>query len=145
MRDALNEKTKIIYLDNPINPLGTKHSRKEFEDFVYSIPDGILIMCTGNLAIIEAAEPAAASFLNRGRSPCSAGCQQDTDGIAMKRGDEKAIISTIHKIGRQEGFGRLLRDGVLQAAKTLGKGAVVNHFPIRSGLDLHLHVVGVKT
>ncbi|TET19243.1 MAG: histidinol-phosphate transaminase [Candidatus Cloacimonadota bacterium] len=44
MRDALNEKTKIIYLDNPSNPLGTKHSRKEIEDFVYSIPDGILIM-----------------------------------------------------------------------------------------------------
>ncbi|MFC1950647.1 aldehyde ferredoxin oxidoreductase family protein [Chloroflexota bacterium] len=49
--------------------------------------------------------------------------EKDTDGIAMKRGDEKAIISTIHKIGKQEGFGKLFRDGVLGAAKTIGKGA----------------------
>lgn len=41
---AINEKTKIIYIDNPSNPLGTKNSRKEIEDFVYAVPDGILIM-----------------------------------------------------------------------------------------------------
>ena len=44
MRNAISEKTKIVYIDNPSNPLGTKHSKKEIEDFVYSIPDGILIM-----------------------------------------------------------------------------------------------------
>jgi histidinol-phosphate aminotransferase len=42
--DAIGEKTKIVYIDNPSNPLGTKHSRKEIEDFVNAIPDGILIM-----------------------------------------------------------------------------------------------------
>jgi histidinol-phosphate aminotransferase len=42
--NAISEKTKIVYIDNPSNPLGTKHSRKEIEDFVYAIPDGILIM-----------------------------------------------------------------------------------------------------
>jgi histidinol-phosphate aminotransferase len=42
--DAIGEKTKIIYIDNPSNPLGTKHSKKEIEDFVYAVPDGILIM-----------------------------------------------------------------------------------------------------
>lgn len=49
--------------------------------------------------------------------------EQDTDGIAMRRGDKDAIISTIHKMARQEGFGKLLRDGVLKAARTIGKGA----------------------
>ncbi len=44
IRDAVSERTKIIYLDNPCNPLGTKLGTKEIEDFVYSIPDGILIM-----------------------------------------------------------------------------------------------------
>ncbi|MFC1908080.1 aldehyde ferredoxin oxidoreductase family protein [Chloroflexota bacterium] len=51
--------------------------------------------------------------------------EKDTDGIAMKRGDEKAIISTIHKIGKQEGFGKLFRNGALEAAKIIGKGTEV--------------------
>jgi histidinol-phosphate aminotransferase len=41
---AVNERTKIVYIDNPSNPLGTKHSKKEIEEFVYAIPDGILIV-----------------------------------------------------------------------------------------------------
>jgi len=48
---------------------------------------------------------------------------KDTDGIPMRRGDKDAVISTIHKTARYEGFGKLLRDGVLEAAKTIGKGA----------------------
>jgi aldehyde:ferredoxin oxidoreductase len=49
--------------------------------------------------------------------------EKDTDGIPMRRGDKDAVISTIHKIAQHEGFGKLFRDGVLQAAKTVGKGA----------------------
>jgi aldehyde:ferredoxin oxidoreductase len=49
--------------------------------------------------------------------------EEDTDGIPMKQGDEEAIISTIHKIGKQEGFGKLFRNGVLEAARTIGKDA----------------------
>ena len=49
--------------------------------------------------------------------------ERDTEGLAMSRGDEKAIISAIHKIGKQEGFGKLFRNGVLDAAKEIGKGA----------------------
>jgi aldehyde:ferredoxin oxidoreductase len=49
--------------------------------------------------------------------------ERDTEGLAMSRGDEKAIISTIHKIGKQQGFGQLFRNGVLGAAKEIGKGA----------------------
>lgn len=49
--------------------------------------------------------------------------EKDTDGIPMIRGDKNAIISTIHKIARQEGYGKLLKDGVLSAARKIGKGA----------------------
>ncbi|MBW1713187.1 MAG: hypothetical protein JRJ59_08585 [Deltaproteobacteria bacterium] len=48
---------------------------------------------------------------------------KDTDGIPMKRGDEKAILTTVEKIGRQEGYGQLFNDGVLGAAKAIGQGA----------------------
>jgi aldehyde:ferredoxin oxidoreductase len=49
--------------------------------------------------------------------------EKDADGLPMRRGDEEAIISAIHKIGKQEGFGKLFRDGVLGAAEAIGKGA----------------------
>jgi len=59
---------------------------------------------------------------------------QDTDGVPMRRGDKEAIISTIHKIGKQEGFGKLFKDGVLEAARTIGKGAE----------DCAMHVKGLE-
>lgn len=49
--------------------------------------------------------------------------EKDTDGIPMERGDERAIISTIHKIGKQEGFGKLFKGGVLDAAGKIGRDA----------------------
>ncbi len=48
---------------------------------------------------------------------------KDTDGIPMLRGDENAIISAIHKIGKQEGFGKLFKNGVLDGARKIGRGA----------------------
>lgn len=49
--------------------------------------------------------------------------EKDTDGIPMKRGDKDAILTTIHKIGRQEGYGKLFRDGLMAGAKKIGRGA----------------------
>lgn len=49
--------------------------------------------------------------------------EKDTDGIAMKRGAQDAIITTIHNLAHQEGFGKLFRDGVLVAAGQIGRGA----------------------
>jgi len=49
--------------------------------------------------------------------------EDDTDGIPMRRGNASAIISTIDKIGKQEGFGRLFKNGVWGAAQEIGKGA----------------------
>jgi aldehyde:ferredoxin oxidoreductase len=49
--------------------------------------------------------------------------EKDTDGIPMKRGDEKAIFTVIEKVARQEGFGRLFKEGLAEAAKKIGRGA----------------------
>ena len=48
---------------------------------------------------------------------------KDTNGITMGRGDGHAIISAIHKIGKQEGFGKLFKDGVAQGARKIGRDA----------------------
>lgn len=48
---------------------------------------------------------------------------KDTDGIPMKKGDANAILSTIHKLAKQEGYGKLFKDGVAAGAKKIGRGA----------------------
>jgi aldehyde:ferredoxin oxidoreductase len=49
--------------------------------------------------------------------------ERDTDGIPMRRGDAKAILTAIEKIGKQEGFGTLFKNGVWGAAKKIGRDA----------------------
>ncbi len=44
VKQAVSEKTKIIYIDNPCNPLGTKLGKQKIENFIKSIPDGILVI-----------------------------------------------------------------------------------------------------
>ncbi len=46
-----------------------------------------------------------------------------TDGVPMERGSEAAILSTVHMIGRQEGFGQLFKNGVQAAACEIGPEA----------------------
>jgi len=50
--------------------------------------------------------------------------EKDTDGVAMKRGDKEAILTTIKKIANREGYGDLLAEGQLAAAKAFGPAAV---------------------
>jgi len=50
--------------------------------------------------------------------------EKDTDGVAMKRGDREAILTTIKKIANREGYGNLLADGQLAAAKAFGPKAL---------------------
>jgi aldehyde:ferredoxin oxidoreductase len=47
----------------------------------------------------------------------------DTDGLEMKWGDHRAIIALTEMIGRREGFGDVLADGVKRAAEKIGKGS----------------------
>jgi aldehyde:ferredoxin oxidoreductase len=64
--------------------------------------------------------------------------EKDTDGIPMKRGDKEAIISTIHKIARQEGIGRVFRDGVVAGAREISRGAEEYAMSVK-GQELGLH------
>ncbi len=49
--------------------------------------------------------------------------KEDTDGLELRWGNEKAFLELIGKIGRREGFGDVLADGVAAAAKKIGRGA----------------------
>lgn len=49
--------------------------------------------------------------------------KEDTDGLELTYGNHAAMISLIKKIGKREGFGNILAEGTLKAAKLIGKGA----------------------
>jgi len=46
----------------------------------------------------------------------------DTDGMPMEWGSEKATLTVIDKVCRQEGFGKLFANGILSAAKVIAGG-----------------------
>ena len=48
---------------------------------------------------------------------------KDTDGIELTWGNYEAVIEMVHKIAKREGFGDILADGVVKAAKRVGRGA----------------------
>ena len=47
----------------------------------------------------------------------------DTDGLELTYGNHAAMVELIRKIGRREGFGDILAEGSLGAARLIGKGA----------------------
>jgi aldehyde:ferredoxin oxidoreductase len=49
--------------------------------------------------------------------------KNETEGIELTWGNASAILAMLEKIGRREGFGEVLADGVERAAKQIGKGA----------------------
>ena len=44
LADAINERTKIVYLANPNNPTGTIFTRQEFDEFYRHVPERVLII-----------------------------------------------------------------------------------------------------
>jgi len=58
--------------------------------------------------------------------------QDQTDGLELKWGNAEAIIELTEKIGKREGFGEILADGIRQAWKKLGK----------IGTDYAVHIDG---
>jgi histidinol-phosphate aminotransferase len=44
LADAINERTKIVYLSNPNNPTGTIFTRQEFDAFYKHVPERVLII-----------------------------------------------------------------------------------------------------
>jgi aldehyde:ferredoxin oxidoreductase len=64
--------------------------------------------------------------------------RKDTDGIDLKWGNHRAIIAMTEKMGRREGFGDVLADGVKIAAEKIGKGA--EEFAVHiGGEELGMH------
>jgi aldehyde:ferredoxin oxidoreductase len=49
--------------------------------------------------------------------------KEETDGVDLSWGNTSAVISLIHKIGRREGLGKVLSEGVRRAAQAIGRGA----------------------
>jgi aldehyde:ferredoxin oxidoreductase len=46
----------------------------------------------------------------------------DTDGLELRFGDAEALVKMVERIGKREGFGRVLGEGSAQAAEDLGVG-----------------------
>ena len=49
--------------------------------------------------------------------------KKDTEGIDLTWGNHKALVAMTEKMGKREGFGDILADGVKVAAEKIGKGA----------------------
>lgn len=49
--------------------------------------------------------------------------KEDTDGIELTWGNTEAIVRSLERLAKHEGFGELLADGVKKAAERIGKGA----------------------
>jgi aldehyde:ferredoxin oxidoreductase len=47
----------------------------------------------------------------------------DTDGLELGWGNDDAIVEMLHKIAFRDGFGNILAEGSLRAAKKIGRGA----------------------
>ncbi|MGA3128136.1 MAG: aldehyde ferredoxin oxidoreductase family protein [Candidatus Korobacteraceae bacterium] len=64
--------------------------------------------------------------------------RDDTGGIELTWGNGDAILAMVEKIGKREGFGAILADGVQHAAERIGKGAEKYAVAIRGkGLPFH--------
>ena len=42
--DTINEKTRIIFMDNPNNPCGTLITRNQFEEFLNKVPEEVVVV-----------------------------------------------------------------------------------------------------
>jgi len=49
--------------------------------------------------------------------------KEDVDGLDLRFGNHEAMLELVHKIGRREGIGDILAEGVKRAAERIGKGA----------------------
>jgi len=49
--------------------------------------------------------------------------RNDTDGLELIYGDHQTMVKLVQKIAAREGFGDILAEGVVRAARTIGRGA----------------------
>ena len=67
---------------------------------------------------------------------------EDTDGIELRFGTAESLVQMVEKIGRREGFGRVLGEGSARAAQELGVGAEL--VVAVKGQELPAHMPQVK-
>jgi len=70
--------------------------------------------------------------------------KKDTGGIELKFGNVEAMLQMVEQIGKREGFGNLLAEGVKIAAEKIGKDAQEFAMHVK-GLPLPLHEPRGKT
>jgi len=70
--------------------------------------------------------------------------KEDTDGLELNFGNAGAAIELIKKIGKREGIGDLLAEGVKRAAEKIGKGAEKYALHVK-GQELPMHEPRGKT
>ena len=70
--------------------------------------------------------------------------KDDTGGIEISFGNKDAMLAMIEKIARREGFGDVLAEGVMRAARKIGKGAEEFAQHVK-GQELPLHEPRGKT
>lgn len=63
---------------------------------------------------------------------------KDTDGMKVEWGSGQALVGLIDKIGKREGIGRLLGEGVVKVAENYGPKAQKSAISVK-GLDLPAH------
>lgn len=64
--------------------------------------------------------------------------ERDTDGLDLRFGNTEAMLKLLEKIGKCEGLGEVLADGILRAAEKFGKGA--DRFAMQvKGMPLPFH------
>ncbi len=68
--EHVNERTKIVYLDNPMNPLGTMVNRAALDEFMEKVPEHVLVVLDEAYAeyIASRQYPKSMNYLNAGRN-----------------------------------------------------------------------------
>jgi len=121
IKNAIDKQTKIVYIDNPCNPLGTKLSRQEIGEFVNSVPDGILIILDEAYYEFVKDEdfPHSIDFIKQGKNVLILRTFSKIYGLAGLRVgygiSSENIIATINKTRLPFSVNRLAQVGALAA------------------------------
>jgi aldehyde:ferredoxin oxidoreductase len=64
--------------------------------------------------------------------------KKDTDGLELSWGNDDAVVEMVHKIAFRKGFGDILAEGSVRAARIIGKGA--EHYVMATkGMEMMSH------
>lgn len=126
--DAINDKTKIVYLDIPMNPIGTSVKADEFDRFMRKVPEDVLVIC----------DEAYYEYADRDNYPHTLSYVKD--------GRNVMVLRTFSKLHGLAGFrvGYCLANGdIVEALRRVSLPFAVNKFAqigALAALDDHEHV-----